>query len=797
MLHCGTIASDCTLSGSTDSRSWRGRIADDTISCVDVFRNTIAIGTLSGNILFSDLQRVGSRYKAVVRSTVGRLDASAPHAPANVLKYSPCGDYLAMGTIKGDVMVIQVSRGNLGGALRILYLECVHPQGSVLNLAWSHDSYRLYSGCTLGVVHEHINETSSWSGFSFAASMLGVSADRVISRFKHPINNLCCSFFTVPNSTNKTDVIVVSVNYGIYFCYSVRNHSSSPWKSAFIPNTSGQSLLFNSTLGFRFEASVSGSPARKPPVPSTELLVSLERSGGDEAVGCGVECANIAVYDCKTSLKIRNETVYQSIYSTTTSRLAHSNKVKLRDDLDVTAFSQLVPMQADDNLAIFFGVTTSHRLAIVHLNGGCFNVIDLFKYVHKVVVSGSNVYILHSSSSSGVMLVDLIRIVFVDVDTNRVAFPLYSYRLHAAIVTLQRYGKVKIKNKPKHKGGEAVLLSPKQSSTTPSSLSPLRPARLVRTQEVRESFNNNGHSPIPYISDIKKYDSPIRSITEISQVPSLSSVPLAADVEQNEDDDGDDDNGDSFMKETEGTWLERWKEGPAVISDSKNPSDWTKGLNHPFLSAPPSKVGDSKGSWLQNAYSSGTYLLSVPYAGTTPPPTASSWIEALPLRYETDGVQDNSISASVRDRVSTRRRTASLEKMVLRKNYNFPDLSKVSERVPDSSRSGMESGFVERCMIDKIDEFLKFKQKSKRMNRNANTKDKYGSQDEGTIYEGGLLNIEELAVEDFERRTYTVSLPLYPSCGTGIKFDLLPDGGLIVIDFVSSVKLKGSQNSCV
>lgn len=157
----------------------------------------------------------------------------------------------------------------------------------------------------------------------------------------------------------------------------------------------------------------------------------------------------------------------------------------------MTAFSQLVPMQADSALSIFFGVTVGHRLAVVQLNGGCFNVIDLFKYVHKVIVSGSNVFILHSSSASGVMLIDLIRIVFVDVDANRVAFPLYSYRLHAAIVSLQRYGKLKIKKKKENQGHKLASSIPRQQVITPSS--PVRSAppsaRQASTCRCRKCFH--------------------------------------------------------------------------------------------------------------------------------------------------------------------------------------------------------------------------------------------------------------------------------------------------------------------
>lgn len=785
MLHCGTIVSDCTLGGGPSvSRSWRGQIADDTISCVDVFRNTIAIGTLSGNILFNELQRVGSSYRAVARSTIGRLDQSAPHAPANVLKYSPCGDYLAMGTIKGDVIVLQVSAGNLGSTLKILYLECVHPQGAVLSLAWSYDSCRLYSGCTLGLVHEHINETPPWSRLSY---MLGVSSDRGLFRFEDPIIDLGCTSFTVPNSVNKTDVIIVSVKTGVYFCYSSRNHSASPWKSGLISGACGQSLLFNSTLGHRFEAKLSGSSVRNAPAPCTDLCISLGPSAGVEAGGCGVECSNVAIYDCRTSLKLQNDTIYQSVYSTTASRLAHTNNVKLRDDLDLTAFSQLVPMQADSSLSIFFGVTTGHRLAVIHLKAGCFNVVDLFKYVHKVIVAGSNVYILHSSSASGVMLLDLIRIVFVDVDTNRVTFPLYSYRLHAAIVTLQRCSKRKIKESVSNR--RVLPGTVRDVSTSENTLKPSKLRRSEAALNTSLALSNStpmNQRPLSSISEIN--DLP----ELISQDPSENPEDLTNEVSDQQDEDVED--GESFMKETAGTWLEQWRDDIAPACSSRQEVAVIYPGGNMMMA--PKHAGnniDSGNSWLQNAYTSGTYLLSVPYAGTSPPAmNGRKWKQAEPLLQENSAAYATSGTriGSVKSRICARRSKSGTDLQhtsthgPLKKRVLFPPDIDVLHSSNDDYDKALSA---ENIMLQKIPEFLKFKWREK-----SRSKAKPSYSGEVTTELGGVVDTNELAREDFERRTYTVTLPLYPSCGTGIKFDLLPDGGLIVIDFVSSVKYKGT-----
>ena len=794
MLHCGSIVSDYTLSGPQDARIWRGEIADDTISCVDVYRNTIAIGTLSGNILFSDLHLLGARYKAMVHKTVGRTDDSAHFAPANALKYSPCGEYLAMGTIKGDVMVLQVSNGSLNGALRILYLDCPHPGGSILNLAWSFDSHRLYSCCTLGLLHEHENRSisSSWQIFSFAASVLGTSQDRVIGSFSQPITQLGCTYFTTPNGTQKTDVICVSVSDGVYLCYSLRNQNTTPWKSALIPGVCGHSLLFNSMLRYRFKANVSEKNGRNVLAPCTELLLSHAHIKDDTFSGCGVECSNVSIYDCKTALKLKDETLYQSVYSTSASRLAHSNKVKLRDDHDITAFYEIVPMQADDGLSIFFCVTVGHRLAILNLKGGCFNVVDLFKYVHKVIVSGSDVYILHSSSASGVMLVDLIRIMFVDVTSNHVKFPLYSYRLHAAVVNLQRSAKRKIasiklkrktfvaSSKVNRNSAKSVVSEPeitvrKADELTATSIPPNSP---LTSALVTGTFRVDNCSPPQDLQDIDV----------ISNEKNLSEMPESED------------NDIPFMKESGGTWLEFWRD-EAILSNSCSdlPSKWANGLDSPFHreGSRPEGVdsGDSrKSSWLQNAYSSGTYLLSVPYSGTVSPGPGvvgktEKWNKVLPMSSKNDDTLPPEAS-SVKERISTKRRfnrekqissVVSRQSRLVAKAVRFPDCN-----VPPITNQ-LHPDFV-----DEIDEFI-----AKEHNRHNNTQTALGrniagQHDSQDVIMGGMVdNLYTFCTEDYERRTYTVRLPLYPSCGTGIKFDLLQDGELVVIDFVSSVKQRG------
>ena len=208
-------------------------LSDRRFTCIDYAGDLVATGDARGSISFYRIVAKTTRLRPeLTLQVIPPADDKLLHVPLTCIRFSPCCQYLSVGTALGCVLVFDLS------VTSRLEIKCqheeLHQHKAISALCWSPDSSRLFSGCAGGSVVELlfsdpvIPSSSSSAGygsnadssatqlaFSFASalqSMIMKRPTQLICQCEEIIRQLECTF-TEACSCGLADVLAVFVSH--------------------------------------------------------------------------------------------------------------------------------------------------------------------------------------------------------------------------------------------------------------------------------------------------------------------------------------------------------------------------------------------------------------------------------------------------------------------------------------------------------------------------------------------------------------------------------------------------------
>lgn len=198
-------------------------------SCIDYGEDLIAVGNAMGSIYFYKLCSRATR----ITSGPCMLHVAAPandkslQVPLTFIKFSPCQNFIAVGTDSGTVLVCNLTDSTLN-------IKCRHDnhRGEAISaLCWSADSSKLFSGCTGGFVIELILSdalSTSSMALNFASALLmGTKPTTLIYQCTEIVRQIECTF-SKSCSCGSGDILLVSVAHQSLLFQLPKNKNVSP-----------------------------------------------------------------------------------------------------------------------------------------------------------------------------------------------------------------------------------------------------------------------------------------------------------------------------------------------------------------------------------------------------------------------------------------------------------------------------------------------------------------------------------------------------------------------------------------
>jgi hypothetical protein len=199
------------------------------ITCIDMIDNIVVAGRLNGTISFYHIKSNKCRMKLVEFDRLGLsdgfsllIDNSSIKSTITTIRISPCMKYIATGTIKGKVMIIDISKSCFNDgkiSFRIVYSHELHNGLPVSALTWSVSSNKLFSGCNGGLVIEincldipnFISSNIISQPLSFdISSIFGKKVTNIVCKTNMPIRQIECSISETKDLIEYVDLVIVS-----------------------------------------------------------------------------------------------------------------------------------------------------------------------------------------------------------------------------------------------------------------------------------------------------------------------------------------------------------------------------------------------------------------------------------------------------------------------------------------------------------------------------------------------------------------------------------------------------------
>eukprot|EP01041_Mallomonas_annulata_P003188 gene3188-6289_t len=158
------------------------RNSECAVTCLDCSGDLIVVGNVKGEIYFYSLDKykmnpVAKQFKLLSPPS---NDASL-QVPVTSLRISPCKKLLAVGTVKGTVVIFELGEDDIS---EIIEDHEEHCDSAVRHLRWSTDSSKLFSASDNGLLVElKCNQSNITKPLSFAAvSLFGIQNNKRVRR---------------------------------------------------------------------------------------------------------------------------------------------------------------------------------------------------------------------------------------------------------------------------------------------------------------------------------------------------------------------------------------------------------------------------------------------------------------------------------------------------------------------------------------------------------------------------------------------------------------------------------------
>jgi hypothetical protein len=378
MIHLGPIFSDWSVRGNSSAHS-----VQDKIVCTASSTRHVAVSTTSGSLhLYAAAE---SQLRLLY--TVPRADPNGD-SRFSAMKFSFCGTYIACGTSKGDVIVFQIWNGPEVTHLKVVNSHSMHQSASVTSIGWSQDGEKVFSGCRSGKVCELSKQTASsdMGSFAFAASLFGISSNKkILADFKTEVRKVDVTSFRLENPITLIDVISTLCDSKVSICYSPRSPTMKSWSSNIGVNAFGLSRM------------IAGSDELSPADSDQQYLIVISQGRENSKLpadrGKGTL---VSLYDYRNAVRSSvNFLSEQSLSGAPSSKMTLSEERSPTGSPSYSSFLELTPVIIGRKQLLFLAITSQYQLAIVDPLEQIFQVIRCFSYVHSISVSGSMVYVAH------------------------------------------------------------------------------------------------------------------------------------------------------------------------------------------------------------------------------------------------------------------------------------------------------------------------------------------------------------------------------------------------------------------
>ena len=470
MLHSGSLVWESEVTK---------RVGD--ICCFDYLRDYVAVGTATGSILFYRISSGDVRARAALERTVTPpVSERALRVKVVKLKFSPCFRYIAAGLVNGTVIVFDINNFQ---NLRIINQHSEHKGYPVTALCWTVDSCKLYSGCVQGrLIELNCHDNPSLDIFTSVVSFFGASNTIFVGNCGMEIMDIDTTYSVATESPSESGdaVLVTCASYHL-FHFKLPRHGIKQAKAIdittyiqkFSPDHRNGQVTCGCFIPVQYSAPSAPSPLPTPQGTSTRgipryalLLASQTAAATTTLLQChtgSTEVTPITLHSCGN----RDNRVDQMIGPS--FRILRPLLKQSQSGIRVTGEPPLL-----------IALTSTNRLALIHLSSQSYHVIDMFESVWSFALGGDRVLVLHGQKEKVISMVTILHTPAV-----RLPIPIIGLFLNMALRHFQQQWRAR--HAERHAFVSAVLGTPAGvGEMVPNIPPPGRPMTVTLTDDIHQ-----------------------------------------------------------------------------------------------------------------------------------------------------------------------------------------------------------------------------------------------------------------------------------------------------------------------